>query len=138
VLHSLTDLSITQFEGGRFKNLISSLIDPFVHASNVLLRAEEDPVVASRLESLDLIWDFRVALLTFIVGMVSAPEDLSERIALRSELEARGLLTVFGAFRSWGHCPRKVLDNIDLFEDEKDDDREAMEDELKDSRTSVK
>ncbi|KAJ3414462.1 hypothetical protein HDV05_006555 [Chytridiales sp. JEL 0842] len=130
VTQSLSDVSKLLYETSPFQSIIASLINPFVHASSVSLREEEDPVVASRLDTLDLIWDFRIAILIFIIGIVSASEETSERVALRSAFDAGGLRKALSTLRSWSP-PHRLVDHIQLYDEDKDDDQEAFEEEFK-------
>jgi hypothetical protein len=118
----------------RFERLVPLLLNPLrTQPEMEPIMPEYDPTESYILECEDpnLIWNFRGALVVFFVGIVSAPEAVSERVKLRREMDACGLLDVFEAFRKWGTATELVLEHIALYEEDKAEDLEDLEEEYR-------
>jgi hypothetical protein len=94
-------------------------------------------MLSAQLENADLSWYYRVAIVVFIVSFISAPEEATERLALRAEFEARGLQVAFDSLKKWSP-PKRLLEHMDLYTSDKDGDRLALEEELRSIGDGVK
>ena len=108
-------------------NLLLSLLDPCPDTnSKDKIYYEHDPALDYNFESLDLIWSYRINLLLFIISIISAPEETSERILLRSEMESQGLRNVFKYLREW-NPPSVVIEHIQAYEEDSEEDKKDYE-----------
>lgn len=84
----MADLAGAQREPARFNYIVNSLLDPFcnpIETHATFVTDWEDPDESSA------VWEYRTAIMIFINGLVSAPEDSRERWRVRREVEDRGL-----------------------------------------------
>ncbi|KAJ1556170.1 hypothetical protein HK405_005858 [Cladochytrium tenue] len=79
----------------------------------------------------------KASCLVLIVGMVSAPESTEDRFKLRIEVESRGLRAVCEALRLW-HPPPIVLEHIDLYLEDREEDFNELEEEFKELNESLR
>ncbi|KAJ3085669.1 hypothetical protein HK102_013942 [Quaeritorhiza haematococci] len=120
VVHGLGELAKYQKEPGRYRNLVSSLVDPFSMQPSASGRRQS--VIADDFD----VWEFRVAIMILLNGIVSAPEELETRVKIRRELESHGFVRVIQLLSDM-NPPEEFITQIQAYDDDRIADTEDLE-----------
>ncbi|KAJ3182376.1 hypothetical protein HDU87_008540 [Geranomyces variabilis] len=132
-LKSMSELSTLQNEPARLHFLVQSLLDPFTGSVDKYATPADSQGDSDESST---IWDYRTAIMIFFNGLISAPEDLEERWAVRREIEHRGLRTVIKTLSEL-NATHAFLVQKEAFEADREEDVELMEESFREQRATL-
>ncbi|KAJ3170589.1 hypothetical protein HDU88_008491 [Geranomyces variabilis] len=132
-LKSMSELSTLQSEPARLHFLVQSLLDPFAGSADTYATP---PDAQRDSDESSTIWDYRTAIMIFFNGLISAPEGLEERWAVRREIEHRGLRTVIKSLSDLNPT-HAFLVQLEAYEGDRAEDVELIEESFREQRATL-